>query len=185
MKKILKVIAIICVMSFSLVGCNINGNKNQNEKPNNNNTDVIIENENNENNNDTESNINQNVTGVEVLSNIEKVTGLNNTTKLSQEDINEKFNLAEVEIAEKEIRSIENEEKISEVAVFKVESEEQSLKIIEGIMNRYVELQHKYAENEELTNMLSNSENYIVKQEGGYITYILSEDAKEIEASMK
>ena len=45
-------------------------------------------------------------------------------------------------------------------------------------------MQEKYANNDEMLKIINNPDNYILKQEGGYVTFILSEDAKKIESEL-
>lgn len=174
MKKILKIIAIICIMIFSLTAC---GEKEKVEELPTNNSQVE---------NKIENNIEENkVFNIEnAFEEVEEVSILDEDTKMSNENIEKEFNFNEIEVEEKEIRSKQTENEISEIGIVKLKSNEQTEAAMKVFLERHAKLQEKYANNEEMLNIINNSENYILKQEGGYVIFILSEDAQKIESEM-
>ena len=52
-------------------------------------------------------------------------------------------------------------------------------------MKIMMKLKEKYAENEEITAILNNNENYVLKQQGGILISILAKNAKEIETKIQ
>ena len=116
MKKILKLIAISCVITFSLIACGVK------EKPNN----LKEESNNSQGNIESEKNSNQSIAEekqefTKVFLKIEDISGLNKETTLSDKEITEKFEFDEnIQGIEKEIRSIETENTIDEVGLVKL-----------------------------------------------------------------
>ena len=174
MKKILKLIAVICVILFSLIACDEKTNNTQQVEQDENLQGTI----NSENNN--ESGVVLVFNAENALIEVENISGLEDTTKLSEQEISENFNFGETEILEKEIRSEITENSIAEIGIVKVQDKEQAWNIMQAFLNRHEELKNKYAANDEILKIIIDSDSYILKQEGQYITYILSENANEI-----
>lgn len=175
MKKILKLIAVICVILFSLIACGEQTNNAQQVEQGDNLQETI-----NSENNNNESSDALVFSAENALIEVENVSGLENTTKLSEQEISEIFNFGETEILEKEIRSEITESSIAEIGIVKVQDKEQAWNIMQAFLSRHEELKNKYAANEEILRIIVDSDSYILKQEGQYVTYILSENANEI-----
>ena len=195
MKKLASAI-IIAVICFVLVACNNNTKQNQNNSNNTNNNQVVNNNQGQTNNGkdekkNEEQNEEQNVVTKPVNEGFEMSTALTsmqavientNLTKLTDDQIKEKYNFGKYEGLEKVIASKETEETISEIAMVKLGDMEQSSDILLMFVDRINDLKEKYASNPEVINLLTTQDSYIIKQQAGVAVMILGENAKAIEA---
>lgn len=193
MKKIIAILAITLVLSISLVACN---NNSDNENIENNNTNnQVTENNNTNNNNNTDNNntdnnsvriepINTTFDMVESLDYVQTETGLNAETKVDNIKMKELYNFGEYEGLQKEARSKITEDSISEIAVVKIGSQEQTSSIFGILMKRRVDLQKEYQDNEKIMNILESGDCFVLKQQGGVVVSIIAENALEIDKKL-
>ena len=178
MKKSLKVVALICMMLLGLTACG--ENKNNENISNTGNANSQISNENGKNNESIIIEpVNKGFDIEKAFSNIEEMDGLNENTKLSEEEIKERFDFGNYQGLEMEVRSKENEDTISEVVIIKLGDMSQTEEVFSALLKRREALQEKYAENEEMLEIINNQDN-VMQQEAGIVTFIISENAKEI-----
>ncbi|MBO5142989.1 MAG: hypothetical protein J6C46_08410, partial [Clostridia bacterium] len=201
MKKILGIVSLIIVVIFSFAACN------NNEQKENNNNNSIVENnqqqgnnqqqDNNvvENNNNSENTnivpffsgevitepMNQEFNVASALNNIAEVSNLPESTKLSEAEINEEFDFKNFSGLQKEIRSVVTDKEIREIVIVKIGENDHSMPLFQLMTARMMKLKEKYEENEEITAILNNNENYVLKQQGGILISILAKNDKEIE----
>lgn len=205
MKKILGIVSLIIVVIFSFAACN------NNEQKENNNNNSIVENnqqqgnnqqqDNNvvENNNNSENTnivpffsgevitepMNQEFNVASALNNIAEVSNLPESTKLSEAEINEEFDFKNFSGLQKEIRSVVTDKEIREIVIVKIGENDHSMPLFQLMTARMMKLKEKYEENEEITAILNNNENYVLKQQGGILISILAKNAKEIETKIQ
>lgn len=179
MKKGFKIIAIMCVIILALTAC---GDKKKNENVQNivnNNSQAIVDVEKNDEP-VIENPISESDELKKMFINIEEISGLDETTKLTKENIKEKFEFGEHQNLEMQIHSKETNETISEVAIVKLDDSAQTDEIFVAFAKRREALQEKYSENEKVLEIINSSDN-VMKQEGGTVVFIIAENAKEIE----
>lgn len=181
MKKILGMISIIIIFMFALIGC-------QKNETNNN----IVQNNNVQQNiNQKEENVvlepfNEDYNITQAFTNIKEDTGLSEVDKMSETEINKNFDFGKYKGLQKEIRTKETSDSFTEVAIIKVGENEQSTEIFLKMSKRLSELQKKYADNDEISKILANTEdNFVLRQEGGIIISVIGENAKEIASKLK
>ena len=180
MKKFLKILSLIIIMSFILTACGKNGNNKSTANAGKNNSQILNEIEKEDVPLIITESMNKENDIEKYFSNIEEINGLDENTKLSRKEIEENFDFGKYKDLEMEIRSIESEETISEIAIIKLEDAAQTEEIFSILAKRRESLQEKYAENEKVLEIIDNPNN-IMQQEGGVVTFIISEKAKEIE----
>lgn len=191
MKKILGIVALVVVLMLTFVGCN------NNEQAGNNNVNNEVVNNQNNNQNNTQNkeqnkqeeqiNVtpkNQSFAVAEELNALQKYTGLEVATKMSQEKIKEKYNFGKYEKLQMEVRSLESEDTVKEIAMVKISETDQSMDLFQIMIKRLSALKEKYKDNEKILTMLNDSNNMILKQQGGIVIFIVAENAKEIEAEL-
>lgn len=186
MKKSLKVIMGLCAIILVLGGCN-------NQKENKTNVNNVNSNINVDSNTNADSNtniivesepINTNYNNAVIFDSIKEISKLDESTKLTEQQIQEEFEFNEYATLEKEIRSNISEGAINEVGIIKLGDISQSEKVMEIVLKRKEALTTKYADNPEIAEILNNSDNFILKQEAGVVKYIISDDVASIEKNM-
>lgn len=196
MNKNSKWLIIALVVSFCLVGCN--NTQNNNNASNNNNQNQIDQSINNSNNNiDENHNDNQSNSKVEEntendktfnvadeMKKVESLTSLDDTSKMTKEEINEKYNLGKYKDLPMEVRSEITENSLKEIVLIKIDENEQSSDLILIMLSRLDALKKEYRENRDITKILNNPENMILKQQNGVLTFIIAENAKAVEAEL-
>lgn len=196
MNKNSKWLIIALVVSFCLVGCN--NTQNNNNGSNNNNQNQIDQSINNSNNNiDENHNDNQSNSKVEEntendktfnvadeMKKVESLTSLDDTSKMTKEEINEKYNLGKYKDLPMEVRSEITENSLKEIVLIKIDENEQSSDLILIMLSRLDALKKEYRENRDITKILNNPENMILKQQNGVLTFIIAENAKAVEAEL-
>lgn len=190
MKKIVGILALIIAVMLSLMACNNNNNEvvdnnsvvndNQNENQNDNN-DL---NDNQEEENIVTEPFNQTYDVAQELNAVQTVTGLDETSKMSQEKINNSYSFGNYKDLQMEIRSNESEDAFKEVAIVKIGDNEQSMDLFQVMIGRLNTLKEKYKDNEKILSVLNNNDNIVLKQQGGVLIFIVAENAKEIEAEV-
>lgn len=190
MKKIVGILALIIAVMLSLMACNNNNNEvvdnnsvvndNQNENQNDNN-DL---NDNQEDENIVTEPFNQTYDVAQELNAVQTVTGLDETSKMSQEKINNSYSFGNYKDLQMEIRSNESEDAFKEVAIVKIGDNEQSMDLFQVMIGRLNTLKEKYKDNEKILSVLNNNDNIVLKQQGGVLIFIVAENAKEIEAEV-
>ena len=166
------------IMSVSLVAC---GPKDSDNKQNEGNT-MIQQVGNGEATNPNELD-KEFAVSVE-LNAISKVSGLSEMTVLTVESANALYNFGKYSELEKEIRNIETEGELREIALVKVEDENQTAELYSIMLKRLADLKAKYADNEKISNMLNNPENMRIRQQDGILIFILADNAEEIEMEL-
>lgn len=189
MKKVLLVLAIVGITTFAFAGCqsteqNNSGKINGGEIDN---TENVTNNE-NQNNNDEESGeiiiepFNDRYAVTESLNTVQDISGLNEATKMSEEDIKAKYNFGKYEALQKEVRVKETEDSYVEIAIIKIGDNDQTEDIISIILKRFKKIEEQYKDNEKILSMvdINNNDNYVLKQQGGIVIGILGENATAI-----
>ena len=202
MRKLIGIISIVIAIMFSFAACNNNTQVENNENKNNN---SVEQNNSNVENNNTEKNEEENTNNAEIvdissfysgdivtepanktfnvkssLDNIASVSGLNESTKLSEAQIKEKFNFGKFEGLEKEIRSKVTDDDIKEIVIVKIGDNDQSMVLFQIVTARLANLRVEHKDNEKILAIIENNENLVMKQQGGILISILAENAQEI-----
>lgn len=195
MKKVLVIVALIVAVLYLFGACN-----NKEDINNNNSGDSIIDDKNLYESNQeniiiTPSNIStsENIGNVEgeafkiakVLDNIASVSKLNSSSKLTNSQIKEKFKFGELGSLEKEIRSNITEDNIKEIAIIKLENNDQFMPLFQAMTSRLSDLKEEYKDNQKITKILNSRDCYVLKQQGEVIISIISKNAKLIEEKMQ
>ena len=129
--------------------------------------------------NETNNNIVQN-------NNVQQNINQKEVDKMPETEINKNFDFGKYHGLQKEIRTKETSDSFTEVAIIKVGENEQSTEIFLKMSKRLSELQKKYADNDEISKILANTEdNFVLRQEGGIIISVIGENAKEIASKLK
>lgn len=187
MKKIIGILALIGIIMVAFVGCE---NKNQNINDNQNNSQVQQENNNTNNTvNDYSGEIvtepfNKDFNIDSTLSSVASISGLDEKTKMSEDEIKANYNLGKYEGLQREIRSKITDDSITEIIIIKIGENEQTQDLFQKVAGRLTQLQQKYAENDKITSILNNGDNVIIKQQAGVLIGIIAENAKEIDAQI-
>lgn len=197
MYKILGIILILVLVMFSFAGCFEKDISNSSGDINN------VENNNEENNNQVVSPNNSgetiNTPSGEIVTeplnttfdisaafdSIADVAGLPESTKLSEAEIKEIYDFGEYNALEKEIRKVETDDNFAEIILIKVGENDQALTLFPIISQRMMKLREQYADNEKISAILNNGENFVSKQQGGILVSIISENAKAIEEKLQ
>ena len=195
MKKVLVIVVLIVAVLYLFGACN-----NKEDINNNNSGDSIIDDKNLYESNQeniiiTPSNIStsENIGNVEgeafkiakVLDNIASVSKLNSSSKLTNSQIKEKFKFGELGSLEKEIRSNITEDNIKEIAIIKLENNDQFMPLFQAMTSRLSDLKEEYKDNQKITKILNSRDCYVLKQQGEVIISIISKNAKLIEEKMQ
>lgn len=184
MKKIASVM-IITLLCFVLVACNNNTKQNQNNSNNTKNNQVLNNSQsetNNENSDVVTKPVNETFEISEALTSMQAVIENTNLTKLTNDQIKEKYKFDKYEGLEKVVANNETEETISEIAMVKLGDMEQSSDILLMFVDRIDSLKEKYEDNADVIELLTTQDSYIIKQQGGVAVMIIGENAKAIEA---
>ena len=180
MKKLLGILALIGIVVFTCVTCE---KKQQKVDDKSNNTQVQQGNaELVESSGEVATEpINKEFDVEESLANLSKVTGLDENTRMSEDEIRATYDFGKYERLQKEIRSQITEDSIAEIVILKIGDKEQTSDLFQIVFNRIYQLQQKYAENEKISDILENGDNIVIKQQGGILIAIIAENAEEIE----
>ena len=182
MKKSLKILATLSVITLVLVGCNNEKETQINNNKENSNINNVESSNNDDNNIEIESQpINENYNTKEIFESIENTSKLDESKTMTEEQLKEEFEFNKYDVLEKEIRTDITEDSITEVGIIKLTDNAQTEEIMGIILRRKEELDAKYADNEKIMNILSNSDNFVIKQEAGVVKYVIAENASSIE----
>lgn len=180
MKKLIGILALIGIVTFTFIGCE---KKQQNVDNDSNNSQVQQENTDLNNNSGeiTTEPLNREFKIDETLANIIKVSGLDESSKMSEDKVKSEYDFGQYEGLQKEVRSQITEDSITEIAIVKIGENEQTQDLFQIVFKRIAQLQQKYAENDKINSILNNGDNIVIKQQGGVLIVIIAENAKEIE----
>lgn len=178
MKKLIGTIGLVMIMGVSLVACGPKDSKNEQNKGN-----TAIQ-ENSQGGATNLEALNADFAVSLELNAISKVSGLSEMTALTKESADALYNFGKYSELEKEVRSLETEKEVREIALVKVKDASQSADLYVIMLDRLATLKEKYAGNENVSKILNDSENMILKQQDGILIFILAENAKEIEMEL-
>ena len=201
MKKLTKVLLAVTAMCAVLTGCF--GNEQQEVNPNvqnqgGQNNNSVVQNQGNQGNQGAQNNNEQQKeqeeekivsepvnTSFEESEIANSMKALNTTAKfvqLSEAEIEEKYQFGKYKGLEKIVVSEETDAGISEIVIVKLGDMEQSADILLKFVDRLNNLKEKYAENQEVLDMLNTQDSFIIKQQAGVAVMILGPNAKAMEA---
>lgn len=127
--------------------------------------------------------INQNMELGDVLQDV-KESSVNKLTGISNEEANELINLGEYEGLEKRVAKYEDEENFTEVWLFKISEQNQASKIFRKFNNRINELRFQYEDNPQISAILNDEKNIVMKQQQGIAIIIISNNIEEVEKAV-
>lgn len=168
MKNFSKIFLIFMALCLLLVGCK---DKQEEETPNLPIDDV----------NDSSNPIYENFPMDEALSEMESLLDGIELNRLSEEEIEEKYQFGEYKNLKKIVASNETEDGISEIAIVRLDDMEQSTDILFKFVDRRENLKEQYADKEEVLEMLSKQDGVIMKQQQGIVVMIIGDNSKELE----
>ena len=194
MKKLTKVLLAVTAMCAVLTGCF--GNEEQqlnqgNQGGQNNNS--VVQNQGNQgaqNNNEQKEPeekivaepINADFQESEVANTMKALNSETTYKQLSEAEIEEKYEFGKYKSLEKIVVSEETDTSISEIVIVKLGDMEQSTDILMKFVGRLNNLKAKYADNQEVLDMLNTQDSFIIKQQAGVAVMILGPNAKAMEA---
>lgn len=187
MKKFIKLLIGITILCIMLTACNTNTEQNNNSNLNNENSQGTNQtNQNTQKENEEQevviAPLNKDFEMTETLSAMESVITGTNLSKLTEEQIKEKYNFGKYEKLEKLVASNESENSVSEIAMVKLGEAGQNSDILLIFNERKEDLMKKYEDNEEIKNSLTTQDAYIIKEINNVAVMIIGENAKAIEA---
>lgn len=178
MKKAIGTVGLVMIMSVSLVAC---GPKASKDKQNEGNSVIQqITDDEGTNFEDLNSDFAVNV----ALNAISNVSGLTEMATLTDESAEALYSFGKFSGLEKEIRSVETESEFREIALVKIEDENQTAELYSIMLKRLADLKAKYADNEKVSEILNNPESMRIRQQDGILIFILAENAGEIEMEL-
>lgn len=178
MKKCIGTVGLVVFMSVSLVACGGKASKNNQNEGN------VVMQQNSQLDNSNSEEINTDFAVSIELNAISKVSYLSETTALTTESANALYNFGKYSELEKEIRNIENENEFREIALVKVENENQTAELYSIMLKRLADLKAKYADNKKISEILNEPDNMRIRQQDGILIFILAENAGEIEMEL-
>lgn len=109
----------------------------------------------------------------------------NDFEKLDNKSAIETYKLEEIPGLDVGVYLRENASDFEEISIIRFGDNNLSEKIQEKVIGRLIELTKKYEGNEKVLAIIQNNENFVIKQEGGVQTVIISENAKELAEKLK
>lgn len=193
MKKLTKVLLAVVAMCAVLTGCTGNQSQqlNQGNQGNqgNQNNNSVVQNQGNENNNQQQEEekvvaepLNADFAESEVANSMKGLNAETTYKQLSEAEIEEKYDFGKYKSLEKIVVSEETDTSISEIVIVKLGDMEQSTDILMKFVDRLNDLKAKYADNQEVLDMLNTQDSFIIKQQAGVAVMILGPNAKAMEA---
>lgn len=121
------------------------------------------------------------------LTNILQTVKDNNTKELvaiEDSKANELMDLKEYVGLEKKVAQYISTEELTEIWLFKISKESQSLDLFRMFDDRIETLKRENKDKPQILSILEDSQNIIIKQQNGIVIMIISNDAKNIEKSV-
>lgn len=191
MKKLTKVLLAVTAMCAVLTGCF--GNEEQQNQGNqgSQNNNSVVQNQGAQNNNNEQKEpeekvvsdpLNADFAESEVANTMKALNAETTYKQLSEAEIEEKYEFGKYKNLEKIVVSEETDTSISEIVIVKLGDMEQSTDILMKFVDRLNDLKTKYADNQEVLDMLNTQDSFIIKQQAGVAVMILGPNAKAMEA---
>ena len=127
--------------------------------------------------------INKNMELGNVLQDV-KEDSVNQLTGLSDEEANQLIDLGEYAGLEKKVAKYEDEDEFTEVWLFKISEQSQATKIFRKFNHRINELRYQYEENPQISEILNNEKNIVMKQQQGIAIIIISDNVEKVEKAV-